>query len=165
MSVKLDLGSGAKHDEGYTTLDVSPYFKPDVQGDAVHLPFAGDSFAEVRCHHVLEHMERRDLVPVMNEMWRVLEVGGVANIEIPCYPYVEAIADPTHLSFIHSATFDYFIRCGLAHDHGAMNNHIPCFENQRRLYAIQPWIYQQPTRAMVGGALRRIWLEKVEETA
>ena len=164
---RLDLGAGAKREDGYLALDVSPYFRPDIQAAAALLPFADGAFTEVRCHHVLEHMERRDLVPAMNEMWRVLKVGGIADIEIPCYPYVEAIADPTHLQVLHSATFDYFIQCRLGgqHDHGAMDNRIPCFENQRRLYGIQPWLYHRRTLSMKGGAIRRVWLERVEETA
>lgn len=165
MTAKLDLGAGAKRAEGYTTLDVSPYFRPDVQGDATRLPFADGAFGEVRCHHVLEHLERRQLVPAMNEIWRVLEMDGLLDIEIPIFPYVEAVADPTHLQVLHSKTFDYFVQCRLAHDHGAGDNPIRCFEHQRRSYGIQPWRYERTTVSLKGGAIRRIWLAKVEEHA
>ena len=155
---KLDVGAGAKRDEGYLTLDVVPFFKPDILGTLVELPFGDDHFDEVRCHHVLEHMERRDLVPVMNEMHRVLKPGGVVDIEIPVYPHLEAVADPTHLSFYHSATFDYFVRCDKKHEHGHPD--AGCFEHQRLLYGIKPWVFVRINR-LKSGALVRIAMAKL----
>ena len=155
---KLDVGAGAKHDDGYLTLDVVPFFRPDVLGTLVALPFGDDHFEEVRCHHVLEHMERRDLVPVMNEMWRVLRPGGVVDIEVPVYPHLEAVADPTHLSFYHSATFEYFVRCDRKHDHGSAT--AGCYEHQRLLYSIKPWSIVSVVRHKYG-ALVRITMAKL----
>jgi hypothetical protein len=66
------------------------------------------AFAEVKAHHVLEHIERRDLVGVMNECHRLLAPGGELDIEVPIFPSEDAMADPTHVSFFVSGTFDYF---------------------------------------------------------
>lgn len=155
---KLDVGAGAKHDDGYLTLDVVPFFRPGVLGSVVELPFADEHFEEVRCHHVLEHMERRDLVPAMNEMWRVLQPGGVVDIEVPVYPHLEAVADPTHLSFYHSATFEYFSRCDKKHDHSLERS--GCYEHQRRLYGIKPWRFLKVARYKTG-ALVRVTMAKL----
>lgn len=151
-AMKLDVGAGAKKDEGYLALDVVGYFKPDILATICQLPFVDDHFDEVRCHHVLEHMERRDLVPAMNEMWRVLRPGGQIDIEIPVYPHLESIADPTHLSFYHSATFEYFARCDRKHDHGSQQS--GCYEHQRLLYGIQPWRIIKTTRIKYGALVK-----------
>jgi len=161
---KLDLGAGSQvpiSDE-WVTLDIVKTFRPDVLGSAYHLPFADGALKAVKCHHVLEHIPRdyfvfhkewtrandaqhfpayiearRGLVDVMNEMWRVLEVGGQAWIEVPLFPTEEAIADPTHGSFLVSATFDYFNRCD---NHIADEGHqYTCREDHRQMYGIKPW--------------------------
>lgn len=80
---------------------------------------------------------RRGLVDVMNEMWRVLEVGGQAWIEVPVFPTEEAIADPTHGSFLVSSTFDYFNRCD--NHTGDMGHLFICREDHRQMYGIKPW--------------------------
>lgn len=91
--------------------------------DARALPFADGSFVEVKCHHVLEHIRREDLVTVMNECHRVLAEGGLMDIEVPIFPSDDAMADPTHLSFFVGKTFDYFTE----------------EEPHRDLYGILPW--------------------------
>jgi len=123
---KLNLGAGFDAEEGFVTFDLSPWATPDVRGDAARLPFAAAAFSGVRAMHVLEHIERRDLIALMNECWRVLAEGGRANIEVPVFPHQLAIADPTHVSFFTSETFDYFC-LGQGHD------------DHMRLYGIRPW--------------------------
>ncbi|MDP9192301.1 MAG: class I SAM-dependent methyltransferase [Acidobacteriota bacterium] len=80
---------------------------------------------------------RHGLIDVMNEMWRVLEPGGQAWIEVPVFPTEEAIADPTHGSFLVSSTFDYFNRCD---NHTEDMGHLfICREDHRQMYGIKPW--------------------------
>lgn len=159
---KLDIGAGARSEDGYLTLDVSPYFLPDLVADAARLPFKDGSFEAVRCYHVLEHIDRRKLVPTINEMWRVLRVGGIAEIEVPVYPHLEAVADPTHVSFLHSETFTYFLRCERKHDHAELSAN-PCVETQRLSYGIKPWKYAQHPLRIKGGAIVRVWMRKLED--
>lgn len=108
---KLDLGSGGKESEGadWVTFDITSAFGADVQGDGRRLPFLDGAFAEVRAHHVLEHIERRDLGAVMNECHRVLVDGGVLDIEVPVFPSDSCVNDPTHISWFGRKTFDYFV--------------------------------------------------------
>lgn len=122
----LNLGSGAKVEDGLINFDVTAAFNPDVQGTARSLPFKDGSFDAIVAYHVLEHIERRDLIPVMNECWRVLREGGEIRIELPLFPSEKAMSDPTHVSFFTAVTFDYFM----------LNGH---FEDHRVMYGIKPW--------------------------
>lgn len=155
----LNIGAGRKQAEGEITLDVSTVYGPDMRGDALRLPFAANRFDRVVCHHVLEHLPREHLVQAMNEMWVVLRPGGIADIEVPVFPYWTAMADPTHVSFFVPQTFDYFLICRRDHEHGEA---WPCLEDKRRLYGIRPWELVARERHSEGSILR-VWLRKVEE--
>lgn len=135
--LKLNLGSGWDGTDGFIRVDRAG--EPDIRLDVSKpLPFADESFIEVRAFHVLEHIERRDLVPLMNECWRVLKTpthlkasdgnanGGVMEIEVPVFPTEAAMSDPTHVSFFTAQTFDYFTKDGQ-------------FDGERLLYGIKPW--------------------------
>jgi len=147
---KLSVGAGAKDkDEGYVTIDIAG--DPDVLHDirVMPWPFADDYFRGVKAHHILEHVERSYFVPLMNEMWRILEPEGRCWIEVPLFPTEDAIADPTHVSFYVSQTFDYLVKGGM-------------FEEQRVLYGIKPWAIQRRERLNYGRILY-VLLRKVGE--
>jgi SAM-dependent methyltransferase len=147
---KLDVGAGAWDDEhGYLKLDIVPHFHPDVLGNARRLPFKDGSLQAIRCWHVLEHIRRESLVEVMNDLWRVLQPSGKLWIEVPLFPTEDAIADPTHVSFFVSGTFDYFTK-----DDG--------HDEHRVLYNIRPWAIERRERLNHGKELALI-LRKVEE--
>lgn len=176
---KLDIGAGAQKpaNREWMTLDIVGTFRPDVLGSAYHLPFKDGSLEGIKCHHVLEHIPRdyfvfhwaaadsyiearKGLVDVMNECWRVLEPGGQLWIEVPLFPTEEAIADPTHGSFLVSATFDYFLKCQA---HSDDDGHLVlCREDHRRMYGIKPWKHvdkQRLNHARILGVV----LEKIDE--
>lgn len=137
--MKLDLGAGDKHDDGYLRADIAG--EPDVFADARALPFRNGAFEEVRMEHVLEHIERRDLISVMNEAHRILKRRGRAKIEVPVFPFWSAVADPTHVSFFVSQTFDYFTREFVGGDYTG-------------LYGIRPWRAGERERLANGEILR-----------
>ena len=64
----------------YTTTDLlSPL--ADVKADICNLPFADNSFDLIFCNHVLEHIP--DDTKAMQEIFRVLNYGGMAILQIP----------------------------------------------------------------------------------
>jgi len=64
----------------YTTTDLeSPI--ADVKADICKLPFKDNSFDFILCNHVLEHIP--DDTKAMQELYRVLTVGGIAILQIP----------------------------------------------------------------------------------
>jgi SAM-dependent methyltransferase len=106
---KLDLGSGGRHLPGYTSLDKDPATRPDVTADMEKgLPFGDNAFDEVRASHVLEHIHTECKVFIMYEIWRVLKPGGIAEVALPAFPFVQSVMDPTHLSYWCAESFFYF---------------------------------------------------------
>jgi SAM-dependent methyltransferase len=106
---RLDLGSGGRHFPGYVSLDRDPATKPDVCHDIeTRLPFGDNEFDEVRAFHILEHVHTEKKTFVMYEVWRVLKPGGVVEIEMPAFPFVQAVMDPTHYSLWARESFYYF---------------------------------------------------------
>ncbi|CAM1352544.1 MULTISPECIES: class I SAM-dependent methyltransferase [Tenacibaculum] len=64
----------------YTTSDLeSPI--ADVKADICDLPFKENSFDVVFCNHVLEHIS--DDTKAMQELYRVMKVGGFGIFQIP----------------------------------------------------------------------------------
>jgi len=81
-SVKLHLGSGYIHLDGYINVDK---FHPlaDVKADLLQLPFA-DSYAdEVFAHHVIEHISYGQQMDLYEEFFRVLKPGGLLRLGYP----------------------------------------------------------------------------------
>ncbi len=80
-----------------------PYAKPDVEGDALNLPFPDASFDSVMSTQVLEHVT--DPMRAMKAAARVLKPGGRLALTAPgCWPH-------------HEVPHDYwrFTRFGLEH--------------------------------------------------
>jgi predicted SAM-dependent methyltransferase len=123
--VKLHIGCGASLLDGYVNIDkiekAGVLYRDVLRG----IPFSDESVDEIRTENFLEHVPQVDVIWLMNEMWRVLKVGGFAHHLIPEAGTVMFYQDPTHLSHWVPETFTYF-----------MLNH------RRNLYyrgAIKPW--------------------------
>ena len=81
--MKLDIGGGKEPREGYTNVD-GYVIGPDViNADAGDLPFPDNSIEAINSSHNLEHIEKRKVVPTLKEFYRVLQPGGVLEIEVP----------------------------------------------------------------------------------
>jgi hypothetical protein len=106
----LDIGSAATRQKPYAAaLDLVPHAGVDVVADLRdRLPLADGSVDRVYAVHVLEHVI--DLVPVMNELHRVVAPDGVLHAMSPDHRSIGAIADPTHVKLFATQTFKYFCR-------------------------------------------------------
>jgi len=80
------------------------------------LPFSDDFFEFVTAHDFIEHIPRLVYVPerrnsfveLMNEVWRVLKMGGRFLSVTPAYPQPAAFVDPTHVNIITEQTFPLY---------------------------------------------------------
>lgn len=76
--VRLNVGAGDKHIDGYISLDI----KDGV--DARKLPYADGSVDVLYASHVLEHFDYNDeVLAVLDEWVRVLRPGGLLRIAVP----------------------------------------------------------------------------------
>ncbi|MDP9417313.1 MAG: methyltransferase domain-containing protein [Actinomycetota bacterium] len=106
----VDLGCGAtKQRPPSVGIDLFPAPGVDVLADFRQgLPLQDASVDRIYAVHVLEHLI--ELVPLMNELHRVLAPGGVLHAMSPHWKAINAVADPTHVRFFDVQTFKYF--CG-----------------------------------------------------
>lgn len=104
----VDVGvGGTKQKPQAAGLDRYPGPHVDVVADLRHgLPFCSGVLDRVYAVHVLEHIV--DLVPVMNELHRVIADDGVLHVLTPHWRSVTAVADPTHVKYLDVQTFKWF---------------------------------------------------------
>jgi SAM-dependent methyltransferase len=124
----LDLGCGAKPQlHGYP---VDESYGVDLQENVANnvvaadlaiepIPFSDGFFDIVTARDLIEHIPRLLYVPqrrypfveLMNEVWRVLRMGGQFTSMTPAYPHQIAFRDPTHVNIITEDTFTGYF-CG-----------------------------------------------------
>jgi len=111
MSVKLHLGSGTNPKKGWINLDGRDLPEVDVVRDVLRgLPFDDDKIDYIYSENFLEHMPQDEVIWIMNEMWRVMKVGGEMQHLIPMAGTENFYQDPTHLSHWIPETISYFIK-------------------------------------------------------
>ena len=104
----LDVGCGNNKFPGAIGVDSNPNTRADVivNLDSFPYPFRDNSFREIRCLHVIEHVA--DVIRTMEEFHRILQPGGRALIVTPHYTDFSSFCDPTHRSHLNSFSLRYF---------------------------------------------------------
>jgi len=105
--IRLDLGCGHACKPGFIGIDrasIPGVIQRDIERHG--LPFCDSSVDEVNCSQFLEHV--RDVVFVMNEIWRVCKPGARVHIAVPHSSTPQAFQDPTHVSFFNEYSWRYF---------------------------------------------------------
>lgn len=113
--MKLNLGCGEdwRKLEGFDGVDSVDFGQKhiiDIERDGLRT-IPDDSIDEIRAWNFLEHISMDREIFVMNEMWRVLKVGGLVHIKVPKFPHYNAVVDPTHKSFWVTRKFTNYY-CG-----------------------------------------------------
>jgi SAM-dependent methyltransferase len=105
----LEVGCGPAKAEGAVGLDKLDMPGVDIVHDMERLPWpiADECFDEVRCLHVLEHVD--DICGVMDELHRITRPGGRVRIVVPYFARYSAFKDPTHRRFCTFESFNYFV--------------------------------------------------------
>jgi predicted SAM-dependent methyltransferase len=89
--MKLHIGCGKKYIPGYKHLDVIDFDHIDFVCDTRKLTMIDDlSVSEIYACHILEHVERNEVVTVLREWNRVLKVGGILRVAVPDFEAVVA---------------------------------------------------------------------------
>lgn len=104
--MKLNLGCADRLLDGFVNVDLHPAPGVRVADLRERWPWGDSSVELVRAWDIIEHLP--DKIHTMNELWRVLEPGGMADIVVPTTEGPGAFQDPTHVSYWHQRSFLYF---------------------------------------------------------
>lgn len=82
---KIDLGCGDNKREGFFGIDKYKTNSTDMEFDLFEYPWPleSDSVEEIQCSHFFEHIPAKLRRPFMEEIHRILKVGGKANFITP----------------------------------------------------------------------------------
>jgi len=106
-TIKLNMGCGNKHKEGYLNIDLSPSVKPDMLLDLGKFPypFKDNSVSAIYSEDLLEHFPKHDLFKVLEEWHRISKPGAIWELKLPFYNS-SSIAHVQHYSVFDFSSFD-----------------------------------------------------------
>jgi GT2 family glycosyltransferase len=109
VGCSLNLGCGLKHLDGFVNIDNRSETEPDLVCDVTcGLPYEDNSVDLVRADDFLEHIPIGKVIPLMNEIWRVLKPDGIFESMTPSTDGRGAFQDPTHVSFWNRNSWEYY---------------------------------------------------------
>lgn len=95
--LRLDLGCGKNKKVGFVGVDCRMFEGVDQVVDLTKKwPWKDGSVEEVHASHVVEHFTATERIHFVNELCRVLKVGGKATIITPHWASQRAYGDLTH---------------------------------------------------------------------
>jgi len=109
--LKINLGCGNRKLDGYINIDIDRSVKPDLVHDLQRsIPYPDEFVDHVRAYDFLEHIPIGKTIHVVDEIWRVLKVGGTFEHFTPSTDGRGAFQDPTHQSFWNINSWLYFCK-------------------------------------------------------
>lgn len=103
--MKLNLGCSSNLRAGFVNVDIVPP-ADQIVDLCFTWPWEDSSIDYVLAIDIVEHLP--DKRHTMNEIWRILRPGAIAEIEVPTTNGECAFADPTHASFWNRTSFFYY---------------------------------------------------------
>jgi len=125
----LNVGCGKTCPVEHYGVDITDSAGVDLVADLNDgIPLPDNTFDMVVAQDFLEHIEPKNNIKIMEEIYRVLKPGGELHTIVPSTDgnNTGAFQDPTHISFWNQTKFNYF----LDGQYG---------KNFRSLYNIQCW--------------------------
>ncbi len=110
MNLLLDIGCRDRKQPNFIGMDSRKHLDVDVVHNLEKFPYPFDSESciTIKCAHVIEHIKPWLVIDFMNELWRLLKVGGQLAISAPYARSEGFIQDPTHCTMITEKTWFYF---------------------------------------------------------
>lgn len=108
--IRLDIGCGDNRQPNFVGMDKRRLKGVDIVWDVQKVPYpipAGSCF-QVLMSHLWEHIEPKNRMKVMDEIWRIIKPGGQLLLAAPYATSIGAFQDPTHYPCPNEATFTYF---------------------------------------------------------
>lgn len=112
---RLHLGCGKAYLPGFLNVDLFSNIKADAYHDVTNLPYPVESFDEVYCCHLLEHVHRHAVVATLNHWRSLLKPGGILRLAVPnfeaiCEHYMENRNLEVLMGLIYAAQDNYLNR-------------------------------------------------------
>ena len=105
--MRLNLGSNNRRVEGFISVDIAPP-ADQIVDLSQPWPWPDNSVDEVLAFSVFEHLP--DKLHTMNELWRVLKPGGIAQLQLPHATLGDGgHCDCTHRSYWTCSDFEYYV--------------------------------------------------------
>ena len=108
--IRLDIGAGENPQEGFVTVDKRPLPTTDILWDLEVFPWPlpDDCCLTIVGSHIIEHIKPWHTIPLFDELWRVMKLGGQLALVCPYAGSPGFWQDPTHCNGFNEATFQYF---------------------------------------------------------
>lgn len=98
-SMRLQIGDGLPPREGWRRVASAQDGCVDFVGDVRILStFADESCAEILASHVLQRLPPQDMLPVLNDIHRILVPGGTLYLSVPDFDELAALFSSSELS-------------------------------------------------------------------
>ena len=109
QQIFLDVGCGKRKQSNALGLDIAKLDGVNIVCNLEDgLPFKDNSIDRIYTSHFLEHI--KNLVLMMEEIYRVCKPGAIVEIIVPYWKTSLAFQDPTHKCFFTEETFNYFTK-------------------------------------------------------
>lgn len=107
---KLNMWCWNDIKEWYLNVDIVdlPWVDTVFDFENFPYPFEDNSFDEIYCSHVLEHMS--DLWKIMDELYRIWKNWCKIKVKVPYFASPNAMWDYTHKRTFNTNTFAYFTK-------------------------------------------------------
>jgi hypothetical protein len=109
-AIRLDIGCGGNKQPGFVGMD-----KRELEGvDMVHdlevfpYPIPDEVCCIIKGSHIIEHIKPWLTIDLMDELWRIMQVGGKLLLSTPYAGSSLYWQDPTHCNGCNQITFQYF---------------------------------------------------------
>jgi SAM-dependent methyltransferase len=81
--LRLHLGCGGKHLDGFINVDLWITDATDVVSDITSLPWPDNTASTIESYHVVEHISHKKIGDTLKDWHRVLKPGGKLILECP----------------------------------------------------------------------------------
>lgn len=112
QGIKLDIGCGGNKQPGFVGIDVRDLPSVDIVHNVEKFPWPlpNESVSFAVASHLVEHINPHGgvFMNFMNEVWRIMKVGGQFMIATPYAGSFGYWQDPTHCNGCNEATWAYF---------------------------------------------------------
>lgn len=108
--ILLDIGCGSNKQPGFLGMDKRALPGVDIVHDLENFPYPipNEYCLSIVGSHIVEHIKPWLMIDFMNELWRIMRVGGGLAFSFPYGLSEGFVQDPTHCNPCNEGTWQYF---------------------------------------------------------